>query len=120
MYSPVYPAHLLFKAESPLPNNIVQPEIRVYEVPGDPQAYTYPLNSIAELQHVLDEQPEPSPWYAGVALHTGEKYLDFHDGIGVRAMVGAGSVVTRDIPDNAIVAGSPARLIRAIEGKGTL
>jgi UDP-2-acetamido-3-amino-2,3-dideoxy-glucuronate N-acetyltransferase len=40
--------------------------------------------------------------------------------IGVRAMVGAGSVVTRDIPDNAIVAGSPARLIRATEGKGRL
>jgi acetyltransferase-like isoleucine patch superfamily enzyme len=34
--------------------------------------------------------------------------------IGENALVGAGSVVTRDVPDNAIVAGSPAKLIRWI------
>jgi acetyltransferase-like isoleucine patch superfamily enzyme len=32
--------------------------------------------------------------------------------IGERAIVGAGSVVTRDVPDDAIVAGNPARAIR--------
>jgi acetyltransferase-like isoleucine patch superfamily enzyme len=32
--------------------------------------------------------------------------------IGAHAIVGAGSVVTRDIPDYAIVAGAPARLLR--------
>lgn len=35
--------------------------------------------------------------------------------IGKNAMVGAGSVVTKDIPDNAIVAGNPARILRYIE-----
>lgn len=32
--------------------------------------------------------------------------------IGKNAMVGAGSVVTKDVPDNAVVAGNPARIIR--------
>lgn len=32
--------------------------------------------------------------------------------IGRNALVGAGSVVTKDIPDNAIVAGNPARILR--------
>lgn len=34
--------------------------------------------------------------------------------IGDNAIVGAGSVVTKDVPDNAIVAGNPARFIRNI------
>ncbi len=34
--------------------------------------------------------------------------------VGENALVGAGSVVTHDVPDNAIVAGNPARLIRLI------
>jgi acetyltransferase-like isoleucine patch superfamily enzyme len=32
--------------------------------------------------------------------------------IGSNSIVGAGSVVTKDVPDNAIVCGNPARLLR--------
>jgi len=34
--------------------------------------------------------------------------------IGKNAIVGAGSVVTKDVPDNAVVAGNPARIKRMI------
>lgn len=35
--------------------------------------------------------------------------------VGENAIVGAGSVVTKDVPSNSIVAGNPARFIRMIE-----
>ncbi len=37
--------------------------------------------------------------------------------IGENAMVGAGSVVTKDVPPNAVVAGNPARVIKNISEK---
>jgi UDP-2-acetamido-3-amino-2,3-dideoxy-glucuronate N-acetyltransferase len=34
--------------------------------------------------------------------------------IGQRAMVGAGAVVTKDVPDDAVVVGNPARVVRTL------
>lgn len=39
--------------------------------------------------------------------------------IGRQAMVGAGSVVTRDVPPNAIVVGNPARIVGYVDGTRT-
>ncbi|MEZ9864929.1 acyltransferase [Vibrio breoganii] len=35
--------------------------------------------------------------------------------IGEKALIGAGAVVTHDVPDNAVVIGNPAKIIRYIE-----
>lgn len=37
--------------------------------------------------------------------------------IGCNAMVGAGSVVTRSVPDNAVVLGNPAKIVRYLENR---
>ena len=37
--------------------------------------------------------------------------------IGSRAVIGAGSVVTRDVPEGVVAAGNPCRVIRAVDGR---
>jgi hypothetical protein len=64
-----------------------QPELRVYEVSGDMSAYTYPLNSLDELQTVINQHPEPIVWFNASPLHTRQAYLSFDNGAGVRGLV---------------------------------
>lgn len=49
-----------------------------------------------------------SSWGGGAIVLPGIK-------IGNRVVIGAGSVVTHDVPDNSVVAGNPARFICTID-----
>jgi acetyltransferase-like isoleucine patch superfamily enzyme len=51
----------------------------------------------------------------GASIGTGATILGGLE-IGARAIVGAGAVVTRDVPADAVVAGNPARILRRGEG----
>lgn len=66
------------------------------------------------------------PFYAnfgGAHIHFGEKiYCNFgvtmvddtHIYVGDNVVVGAGSVVTKDLPDNVVAVGNPCRILREI------
>lgn len=66
-----------------------------------------------ELQTEKDWRVEPTLVKKGASIGSGATILASVV-IGENAMVGAGSVVTRDVPDNAIVAGNPAKVLRMI------
>lgn len=86
---------------------------------------THPLNAVArhaQFKNIvtsghpksidLDEKPvkiEEDAWIgAGVTILRGVT-------VGERAIVGAGAVVTRDVPADSIVAGNPARVVRQLD-----
>ena len=50
-------------------------------------------------------------------MYLQDKELLFYGGvkIGDNVIIGAGSIVTKDIPDNTVCAGNPARVIRTLE-----
>jgi acetyltransferase-like isoleucine patch superfamily enzyme len=58
-----------------------------------------------------DWSVEPTIVRKGASIGSGSTILS-NVVIGSEAIVGAGSVVTRDVPTNAIVAGNPARVLR--------
>ncbi len=76
---------------------------------------TYPRATTAngELQTEENWKVEPTLVKKGASLGSGATILA-NLVIGESALVGAGSVVTQDVPDYAIVAGNPARLLRFI------
>lgn len=66
-----------------------------------------------ELQTTADWKVEPTIVKKGASIGTGATVLA-NVTIGERAIVGAGSVVTRDVPPDTIVIGNPARVLRAV------
>jgi acetyltransferase-like isoleucine patch superfamily enzyme len=66
-----------------------------------------------EMQTDKDWRVEPTLVKRGASIGSGATILAKVT-IGENAIVGAGSVVTKDVPANAIVAGNPARLLRAL------
>jgi len=65
------------------------------------------------LQTEADWKVEPTVVKMGASIGSGSTILS-NVAIGENALVGAGSVVTRDVPANAIVAGNPAKVLRFV------
>jgi len=66
------------------------------------------------LQTEADWKVERTVIKKGASIGSGATILS-NISVGENAIVGAGSVVTKDVPNNAIVAGNPARVLRYIE-----
>ena len=77
---------------------------------------TYPRATTAAgtLQTEADWKVEPTVVRKGASIGSGATLL-CNISVGENAIVGAGSVVTKDVPPNAIVAGNPARVLRYIQ-----
>jgi acetyltransferase-like isoleucine patch superfamily enzyme len=75
----------------------------------------YPRSTTAEgeLQTEADWKVENTVVRKGASIGSGATILSKVT-VGSNAIVGAGSVVTKDVPDNAVVAGNPARFLRFI------
>jgi UDP-2-acetamido-3-amino-2,3-dideoxy-glucuronate N-acetyltransferase len=72
-------------------------------------------NPDGSLQTDADWSPQQTRVGRGASIGTGATILGGVS-IGERAVVGAGAVVTRDVPAGAVVAGNPARVLRKDEG----
>lgn len=83
---------------------MIGPAVQIYTAAHDLQAET--RNQGWEVAKAIEI--EDNVWIGGGAiLLPGVR-------IGVNAVVGAGAVVTRSVPENTVVAGNPARVIREI------
>lgn len=71
-------------------------------------------NGAGQPQTEVDWQVVPTRVKRGASIGTSATVLCGVT-IGKNAVVGAGSVVTRDVPDNTVVAGNPARVLRKVE-----
>lgn len=76
-------------------------------------SYPRATTPAGELQTAADWRVEHTIVKKGASIGTGATVLA-NVTIGERAIVGAGSVVTRDVPPDTIVIGNPARVLRAV------
>ncbi|MGA1999911.1 MAG: acyltransferase [Terriglobales bacterium] len=67
-----------------------------------------------QLQTEADWKVETTVVKKGASIGSGSTILS-RVTIGEKAIVGAGSVVTKDVPANAIVAGNPAKILRYLD-----
>jgi UDP-2-acetamido-3-amino-2,3-dideoxy-glucuronate N-acetyltransferase len=79
---------------------------------------TYPraVNPHGELQTESDWKVEPTLVRKGASIGSGSTVLA-NITIGEKAIVGAGAVVTHDVPPNTIVAGNPSKFLRSVDDK---
>jgi len=79
---------------------------------------TYPraTTSGGTLQTEADWKVEPTVVRKGSSIGSGATLLP-NISVGENAIVGAGSVVTKDVPPNAIVVRNPARVLRYIQAR---
>jgi acetyltransferase-like isoleucine patch superfamily enzyme len=73
--------------------------------------YPRATNENGELQTEEDWKVEPTLVRSGASIGSGTTILS-NVTVGEKAIIGAGSLVTRDVPPHAIVAGNPARKLR--------
>lgn len=82
---------------------------------------TYPraTRSDGGLQTEADWKVERTVVKKGASIGSGSTILA-NLTIGENAIVGAGSVVTKDVPPNSVVAGNPARVLRTLDSPAKL
>jgi UDP-2-acetamido-3-amino-2,3-dideoxy-glucuronate N-acetyltransferase len=78
--------------------------------------YPRATNGNGGLQSEADWKVVPTVVKKGASIGSGSTIL-CDVTIGEKAIVGSGSVVTKDVPPNTIVAGNPARIVRRIENE---
>ena len=79
-------------------------------------SYPRATTNSGTLQTEADWKVEQTRIKRGASVGSGATILA-NTTIGEDAIVGAGSVITKDVPARAIVAGNPARILRYIESK---
>jgi acetyltransferase-like isoleucine patch superfamily enzyme len=77
-------------------------------------SYPRATNSEGDLQGEADWKVERTVIRKGASIGSGATILA-NINIGDNAIVGAGSVVTKDVPANSIVAGNPAKVLRYVD-----